>query len=141
MKKIFFVYLILVSIFSYGKCCKKKKALSKNKTSPMVSVQDAVWMQYDETKCNNPWNFNWLIKPTENQIVAAVNSTLIGWEIPIKKFLSSYDKNLISCESCDCPNGRHYYVFVGKAGIEQLKSMKFYTITEPPQIIKEDKRK
>ena len=63
-----YLFLMLAVLSSFA-CGKKKK---------MKKVADAgyVWMQYDETKCENPWQFNWLMAPTEEQVSAAVRSHL-----------------------------------------------------------------
>jgi hypothetical protein len=70
---------LLSCLFSFGKCNKKKKCCKKKaKTEIATSAEklstNEVWMQYDETKCANPWQFNWFQKPTQEQILGAVKS-------------------------------------------------------------------
>lgn len=137
MKKILFFSLILLSSVSFA-CNKKKKKQNaiQNNTSTTVSKLNTneVWMQYDETKCQNPWHFNWFQKPTGSQILNAVKGELLGQEINILEIRSSVEKDFISCEACDCPNGLHYFVRVPKSEIEKLKALKFYEVKEIPDL-------
>lgn len=131
-KKILLVCLILTCLLSFGKCNKKKKCC-KNKTSSTTKlVGNEIWMRYDETKCENPWNFNWFAKPTTEQILSAVKSDLLGKEINILEIRSTTEKDFISCEACNCPNGTRYFVRVIKSEIEKLKALKFYEVSEVP---------
>lgn len=133
MKKILFFSLMITCLFSFGKCNKKKKCSKKKITTEASSAKlnaNEVWMQYDETKCANPWNFNWFVKPTEEQILGAVKSELLGNEINVLEIKSTYEENNISCDACTCPNGRHFYVRINKPEIEKLKAMKFYKVKE-----------
>ncbi len=139
MKKILFFSLILSCLFSFGKCYKKKKCCKKKaKTEIATSTEklstNEVWMQYNETKCANPWQFNWFQKPTQEQILGAVKSDLLGKEIAILEIKSSTEKDFISCESCDCPNGTHYFVRVNKTEIAKLKALKFFEVKALPKI-------
>lgn len=131
MKKILFFSLILTCLFSFGKCCKKKKGCSKKAT--VSTTTDEVWMRYDETKCENPWHFNWFVKPTEAQIVGAIKGNLEGSGIEILQITSTNEEGLISCEACNCPNGRHIFVQVHKSEIEKLKALKFYEVKDVPK--------
>ncbi|MCC6584723.1 MAG: hypothetical protein IT271_13550 [Chitinophagales bacterium] len=136
MKKILFFSLMLACIFSFGKCNKKKKCCTKKTSTETSSAKlsaNEVWMQYDETKCENPWHFNWFVKPTEAQIMGAVNSQLTGQEISILEIQSTYEEGMISCDACNCRNGRHFYVRVNKSEIEKLKALKFYELKEIPK--------
>jgi hypothetical protein len=131
MKKILFFSLILACLFSFGKCNKKKKCCAKKGTTTAVAKlsADEIWMRYNETKCENPWQFNWFQKPTEAQILGAVKSDLIDKEIDILEILSSpMKKDFISCEACNCANGRSYFVRINKSEIEKLKALKFYEV-------------
>lgn len=136
MKKIIFLSLIFATLISFGKCCKKKKHCSKKtsvETTYKLNTNEA-WMQYDETKCENPWQFNWFAKPTEEQILGAVKSELLGKEINILEIKSSFEEGLISCEACNCLNGRHFYIRVNKTEIEKLKALNFYEVKGVPEI-------
>jgi hypothetical protein len=135
MKKILFFSLMLACLFSFGKCNKKKKCCAKKATTTAVAKlsADEIWMRYDETKCENPWQFNWFQKPTEAQILGAVKSDLIDKEIDILEIQSSTKKDFISCEACTCPNGRHYFVRINKSEIEKLKALKFYEVKDVPK--------
>jgi hypothetical protein len=135
MKKILFFSLMLACLFSFGKCNKKKKCCAKKATTTAVAKlsADEIWMRYDETKCENPWQFNWFQKPTEAQILGAVKSDLIDKEIDILEIHSSTKKDFISCEACNCPNGRSYFVRINKSEIEKLKALKFYEVKDVPK--------
>lgn len=135
MKKILFFSLMTACLFSFGKCNKKKKCCKKKATTTASAKlsADEVWMQYDETKCENPWHFNWFVKPTEEQILGAVKSDLLGREINILEIKSATEKDIISCEACTCPNGTHFYVRVPKTDMEKLKELKFYEVKDVPK--------
>lgn len=130
MKKILFFSLILLCMTSFACGKKKKKKIAQTATTETTDKlkADNVWMEYDETKCQNPWHFNWLVKPTEGQLLGAVKSNLTGQEITILEIRSSYDEGLLSCEACTCPNGRHFYVRVSRSQTEKLKALNFYEI-------------
>ncbi|HUM51898.1 MAG TPA: hypothetical protein PK431_08780 [Chitinophagales bacterium] len=135
MKNIFLFSLMIACLFSFGKCNKKKKCCKKKastETSASKLNANEVWMQYDETKCENPWQFNWFQKPTQAQILGAIKSNLLGKEITALELRSSTEKDFISCEACNCPNGTHYFVRVNKSEIEKLKALKFYEIKNVP---------
>ena len=137
MKKILFFSLMIACLFSSGKCNKKKKCSKKKATTETSSAKlnaNEVWMQYDETKCENPWQFNWFVKPTEEQILGAVKSDLLGKEIAVLEIKSSTEKDFMSCDACTCPNGTHFYVRANKSEIEKLKALKFYEIKDVPKI-------
>lgn len=139
MKKLLFFSLIIACLFSFGKCNKKKKCCKKKASTAVVDVAkktntNEVWMQYDETKCNNPWQFNWYQKPTEEQLLGAIKSELLGREIAVLEIRSITEKDFISCESCDCPNGTHYFVRVNKTEIEKLKTLKFFETKDIPKL-------
>jgi hypothetical protein len=134
MKKILFFSLMMVCLFSFGKCNKKKKCCNKDTVAATRISAGEVWMRFDETKCENPWNFNWFAKPTAEQLLSAVKSDLLGKGIQILEIRSSTDKGLISCEACTCPNGTHYFVRVNKSESEKLKALKFYEVKEIPKI-------
>ncbi|MFN8284880.1 MAG: hypothetical protein U0U67_16780 [Chitinophagales bacterium] len=142
MKKILFFSLILMCTISFA--CHKKKKNKAVQTTKEVSGKlnsDEVWMQYDETKCENPWQFNWFTKPTEEQILAAVKSDLSGKEITVLEIRSTTEKDFISCDACTCPNGTHYFVRVNKSEIEKLKALKFFEMKEIPKTESTDKTK
>lgn len=144
MKKILFFSLILACLFSFGKCNKKKKCCAKKASTATSAAKlnaNEVWMRYDETKCENPWQFNWFQKPTEAQLRGAVKSQLSGQEINILEILSTYEVGFISCEACNCPNGRRYFVRVNKSEIEKLKALKFYEVKDVPKTTGEDTSK
>jgi hypothetical protein len=135
MKKILFFSLTIACLFSFGKCNKKKKCCAKKATTTAVAnlSTDEIWMRYDETKCENPWQFNWFQKPTEEQLLGAVKSDLIGKEIAILEIQSSAEKDFINCEACNCANGRSYFVRINKSEIEKLKTLKFYEVKDVPK--------
>ncbi len=146
MKKILFFSLMLACIFSFGKCNKKKKCSKKKANTEVTSNSaklnaDEVWMQYDEKKCENPWQFNWFQKPTQEQILGAVKGNLLGKVIAILEIKSSTEKDFISCEACTCPNGTHYFLRVNKSEIEKLKALKFYEIKDIPKDVVIDNTK
>ena len=124
---------MIACLFSFGKCNKKKKCC-KEKAGTETSASrtntntDEVWMQYDETKCDNPWQISWFIPPTEEQMLGAIKSELLGRGIKVLDIQSSLEKDLVSCEACNCPNGRHFYVLVNKTDAELLKTIKFYEV-------------
>ena len=143
MKKLFFITLVLSCLFTFGKCNKKKKC-SKKKANTEASAKlssSEVWMQYDEKKCENPLQFNWFQKPTQEQILGAIKGNLLGKEIAILEIKSSTEKDFISCEACTCPNGTHYFVRVNKSEIEKLKALKFYEIKNIPKDVVIDNTK
>ncbi len=136
MKKLFFITLILSCLFSFSKCNKKTNCCKKNATSEISASKlnaNEVWMRFDETKCANPWNFNWFSKPTKEQILGAVKGNLLGKEINILEIKSSTENDFISCEACTCPNGIHFYVRANKSEIEKLKALKFYEVKDVPK--------
>lgn len=137
MKKILFFSLMVTCLFSFGKCNKKKKCCKKKPTTTAATKLNAneVWMRYDETKCENPWHFNWFAKPTEAQVLGAVKGDLQGREIIILEIKSVTEKDIVSCEACTCPNGTHFYVRVNKSEVEKLKALKFYEVKGAPDII------
>lgn len=147
MKKIFFSILILTCLFSFGKCNKHKKYCTKKATTETATSKktalnaNEVWMKYDETKCENPWNFNWFAKPTEEQILGAIKSDLSGKEITVLEINSTTKSDFISCEACNCPTGKHFYVRINKTEIDKLKAMKFYEVNDVPEFENNDKTK
>jgi len=130
MRNILFISLLLATIISSGECCHHKQ--SRQKKTISCTATNEVWMRYDETKCDNPWNFNWFMPPTEAQITAAIKGDLQGKSIEILQLTSYNDTGLVSCETCNCPNGRHIFVQVRKSESEKLKAMKFYEVKEVP---------
>jgi len=133
MKKIILSIVLCCTIFfSFGKCCKKKKNCTKK------TAAKEVWMRYDETKCDNPWHFNWFAKPTEAQIAGAVKGNLEDREINILQMTSEYEEGLISCEACHCPNGRRFFVRVHQSDAGKLKALKFYEVKDVPDIRVDD---
>jgi hypothetical protein len=117
MKNILCLVLMLLTLASFS--CNKKKKLKKQ------NVSEFVWMQYDETKCENPWQFNWFAPPTDEQVAGAVKGNLEGRGIGILEIKTSRQADFISCEACNCPNGFHYFVKVNKTEIPKLKELKF----------------
>lgn len=138
MKKLLFISLVFTCLFSFGKCDKHKKCCKKKATTETASAKlnaNEIWMSYDETKCENPWNFNWFQKPTEEQILSAIKSDLSGKEITVLEIRSSFpEKDFMSCEACNCPTGKKYYVRINKSEIEKLKALKFIEVTEVPKM-------
>ena len=49
-----------------------------------------------------------LQKPTEAQIIGAIKGNLEGNEINVKEITSSIIPDFISCDACNCPNGRKF---------------------------------
>ena len=88
-------------------------------------------MKYDETRCSNPWQFNWLVKPTDEQLAGAVKSELVGKQIFVQEIRTSRE-DVVSCEACTCPTGLHYYVLISKGNATRLKGMKFYEVEDVP---------
>ena len=88
-------------------------------------------MRYDETKCANPWNFNWFAAPTDEQLAGAVKGNLEGKSIHILEIKTTRDKDVVSCDACTCPNGFHYFVRVNKTDAAKLKEMKFVEVSKP----------
>lgn len=128
---------MIACLFSFGKCNKKKKCCKKKAKTELASAAEKlsaneIWMQYDETKCQNPWQLNWYQKPTEEQLRGAVKSQLTGQEITILEIQSTYESDFISCDACTCLNGRHFYVRVPKSEIKKLTALKFYEVKEIP---------
>jgi hypothetical protein len=122
MKNLFCLTLILLTLPSFS--CNKEKKLRKH-GNPGV-----VWMQYDETKCDNPWQFNWFAAPTDEQLAGAVKGNLEGRGISILEMKTSREADFISCEACNCPNGFHYFVKVNKTDIPKLKELKFFEASQ-----------
>lgn len=135
MRLILIFSLILFTATSYGKCTKKKKSCCKKTattaTTKIVNTNE-VWMLYNETKCDNPWHFNWFVKPTEEQILSAVKGNLLGREINILEMRSIVDEQTISCDACTCPNGRQFYAKIPKTEIGKLKALKFFETQQIP---------
>ena len=117
MKWTFSLFLILSVLGAFA--CGKKKKLNK------LSAAGFAWMQYDETKCDNPWQFNWLVAPTDEQLAAAVKSHLEGGGVTVLDIKTSREADFVSCEACNCPNGFHYFVKVNTADKAKLKELKF----------------
>ena len=135
MRLILIFCLILSTTTSYGKCTKKKKSCCKKTATTATTKKvntNEVWMQYYETKCDNPWHFNWFVKPTEEQILSAVKGDLLGREINILEMRSTADEQIISCDACTCPNGRQFYARIPKADIYKLKELKFFETQHVP---------
>lgn len=129
MGKIFLTIFIASSLFSFGKCDKKNCCRKKLKATKEL---DEVWLRYDETKCANPWQFNWFAPPTDEQLAGAVKGELTGRGIDIMEMRTSRDKDMVSCDACTCPNGFHYFVRVKTAVMARLKELKFYPAKEIP---------
>jgi hypothetical protein len=92
----------------------------------------AIWMRYDETKCANPWQFNWFAPPTDEQLAGAVRGHLQEREVKILDIRTKRDTSMLSCEACTCPNGFHYYVRIPKSDIPKLKALNFQETKEIP---------
>ncbi|MDB5228304.1 MAG: hypothetical protein JWN78_2497 [Bacteroidota bacterium] len=88
-------------------------------------------MRYDDTRCANPWSFNWLVAPTPDQVVSAVRSNLEGRTIHIIDMKTKADKDAVTCEACTCPSGFHYFVLVNKEDAAKLKELKFAEVKSP----------
>jgi hypothetical protein len=129
MRKIFLPIFIASSLVSFGKCDKKKCCRKKQ---PCGIQSDEVWLQYDETKCANPWQFNWFAPPTDEQLAGAVKGELTGRNIQILEMRTSRDKDMVSCDACTCPNGFHYFVRIKTAEKSKLTELNFYETTEIP---------
>jgi len=134
MKNIFLFSLMIACLVSFGKCNKKKRCSKKKATTETAAKLNSneVWMQYDETKCANPWQFNWFQKPTDAQVLGAIQSDLIGKEIAVLEIRSSTEKDFMSCDACDCPTGTHYFVRVNKSEMEELRALKFFETKDVP---------
>jgi hypothetical protein len=134
MKKILVSILVLLCMVSFGKCGKKKKPKSTIPSQKIVVLNsNQVWMRYDETICANPWQFNWLVAPTDEQLAGAVKSELEGKSIRILEIRTQRD-NIVSCQACTCPSGFHYFVLVNKSVTYKLKELKFYEVKEVPEL-------
>jgi hypothetical protein len=96
-------------------------------------------MRYDETKCENPWQFSWFAPPTDEQLAGAVTGELKGRQIEVLEMRTKRDKDVISCEACTCPNGFHYFVRIHKSEMAKLKELKFVETADVPGSI--DNRK
>ncbi len=129
MSRIIFTLLVSVSLVSFGKC-DKKKCCKKNKNSKTQTSE--LWMRYDETKCSNPWQFNWFAPPTDEQLAGAVKGELTGRNIQILEMRTSRDMAMISCDACTCPNGFHYFVRIKTTEKAKLTELKFYETKEIP---------
>lgn len=130
---VFSLFIIVVS--SYVKCSKREKHCCKKRTTTAAAKKENtfdIWMQYNETKCDNPWNFNWFVKPTEEQVLSAVKGNLLGREINILEIRSMMDEQAVSCAACTCPNGRQFYVRIPKADLSKLKALKFFETQQVP---------
>lgn len=136
MRTTFFVLLLFTLVSSFGHCGKKKKqAASKAISTQKIVVlnNNQVWMRYDETKCSNPWQFNWLVKPTDEQLAGAVKGELEGRSVHVLEIRTERDNNVVNCEACTCQNGFHYFVLVNKSSMTALKALKFYEVKEVPE--------
>ncbi len=129
MRKIFLTLFVSVSLLSYGKCDKKKCCKKKHFAG---SPSGEVWLRYDETKCSNPWQFNWFAPPTDEQLAGAVKGELSGRNIQVSEMRTLRDKDMISCDACTCLNGFHYYVRVKTTEVTKLTELKFYEVTKLP---------
>mgnify|MGYP000882269135 CR=1 FL=1 len=134
MKSLIVFVFVFISITAFGKGLKHKNATCCKKKTTQISKlkKDEIWMVYDETKCDNPWNFNWFTKPTEAQIIGAIKGNLEGNEINVKDIRSSIIPDFISCDACNCPNGRKIFVLVNKIDLEKLQKLKFYITKQIP---------
>ncbi len=132
MKPFFLIVCLMLFTFSFA--CGKKKKKQQNLTQT-----DSVWMQYNETKCQNPWQLNWFTKPTEEQLRGAVKSQIEKHEVKILDIRSTYDDGMISCEACTCPNGRTYYVLVKSDAVATLEAFHFIKTTTVPEANNPDK--
>ncbi len=141
MKKILFFSLMLACVFSFGKCSKKKSCSKKKKaetTATQKTASDEVWMRYDETQCANPWQFNWFTKPTPEQVMGAIKSELLGQDVHILEMRASYEKDLVTCNACECPTGTHYFVRIPTSDTDKLKALKFYETKDVPASMVKD---
>lgn len=139
MKNILFTVLLFSFVLSFGNCGKKTKCSKKklkNETTSSKQNKNEVWLQYDETKCANPWHLEWFMKPTEEQLRSAVKSNLTSQGITILAIASTLENNFISCDACTCPSGRHFYVRTNSADIDKLKALKFYEVKTLPNFDK-----
>lgn len=132
MKPFFLIISMLLITVSFA--CGKKKKKQQN-----MALPDSVWMQYEETKCQNPWQLNWFTKPTEEQLRGAVKSQIEKQDIKILEIRSTYDDGMISCDACTCPNGRTYYVLVHSDAVATLEALHFYKTTNVPEANNPDK--
>lgn len=151
MKNIFIAVLLLNCLYSHGACKnnkKKRQQVSATAASSTAQTQkekatapqkivvlnsNQVWMRYDETKCSNPWQLNWLVKPTPEQLASAVKSDIEGRSIRVLEIRMDSDKNSVTCDACTCPNGNHYYILVNKSVMPKLRELKFYEVKQVPE--------
>lgn len=141
MRKLLLFCLIFTCLFTFGKCKNKKKCCKKKTTTTAAAAVTSpinsrdpnnMWLGYDETQCANPWQFNWFVAPTDEQLAGAVRGHLQGQGFTILDMRTARDKDKVNCEGCTCLNGFHYYVYVPKAEADKLKAMKFHEVETVP---------
>ncbi len=134
MKKLIFTVALFLIIGITTSCMKTSLAPVGNSATSTQRVVGTVWMRYDETMCNNPWNFDWLKAPTDEQLIGAVKSYLRAYQVNILEMRTSLDEKIsTACTSCSCPNGRHYFArMINKADIDLMKSLGFYEVKDVP---------
>lgn len=88
-------------------------------------------MRYDDTRCDNPWRFDWFAAPTPDQVISAVRSNIEGRNIHVIDMKTKANKDVVTCEACTCPTGFQYFVRVNIEDAAKLKVLKFVEAQEP----------
>ena len=134
-KNIFLVIVLFSCMASFGKC--RKKAQKKGPVIPIQKIvvlnNNELWMRYDETKCANPWQLNWVAAPSDEQLAGAVKANLEARSIPVIEIKTQREKDKVSCEACDCVNGFHYFVRTYKVDASKLTELKFVEVRDVPE--------
>ncbi len=137
MKKLMFIL-----VFSFATCvtyysCEKANSItpkdtattSQNRTSRLANNH---WFRYDERVCGNPWKFDWLIAPTNEQLAGNLKAYFVGMQINVLEVrVFRNDKIIPSCSDCNCltTNGIHYFArVITDSDSKQLAAMGFYEV-------------
>lgn len=130
MKKPLFILVLFLNIGITFISCQKETAIKPEENITSSSrLANVHWLRYDETNCNNPWHFDWITEPTDEQLIAAVKSYLVSLQINVIDIRLSRDKIVPICDDCSCPDGIHYFVrVVAEDDIKQLLELNFYEV-------------